>query len=409
MPSALWIAGLLLAGFLLGSGIQAFIAWWRREEEREEEAFDRLFSSAISHLVAGRTQEAMEELTRAVRLRTDVIGAYLILGDLYREKGQFDRAIRIHGSLMGRSDLTRAERALALTSLGEDYRLAGLTDRARDAYRKALDIEPRLVLALKGLLHFEIEERNWSAAAEHEERVLRLDPPRTGHTLAFIYYEMGMEALRSDDEKAAFRAFQKAIAVDERVFPAYLFLGDLHHKEGRLKRARETWERVIELQPRLLHLVYDRLEMIYAEEGETERLDLICHRIAGRDPLDWRVRLLLAEKENDRGNPEAASSLLLEAARAHPGSISVHRALWKMTAARGLDRKVARDMADLVKGSEIFADAMVCGTCRFRSRTYLWRCPQCHEWETFRDESPPLVTASGNPGIGAPPRGVSDA
>jgi len=409
MPSALWIAGLLVAGFLAGYVAKAFLAWWRREEEREEEAFDRLFSSAISHLIAGRSEEAIEELTRAARLRTDVIGVYLILGDLYRDRGQFDRAIRIHGTLVGRGDLSRGERAQALTSLGEDYRLAGLSDRARDAFRKALDLEARSALALKGLLRFEIEERNWSAAADHEERVLRIEPARTGHTLAFLYYEMGLEALRSDDEKAAFRAFQKAIAVDERVFPAHLFLGDLHHKQGRVKKALDSWEKIIELKPQLLHLVYDRLEQVYGEEGETDRLNLICHRIAEKDPRDWRARLLLAEKENDRGNPEAAYNLLLEAARAHPGSVSVHRALWKMTSARGLDRRVAREMSEMIRGSDLFVDALVCATCRFRSRAYLWRCPQCHEWDTFREESSPSSQAVDNLEAGPRPHGVSDA
>jgi len=409
MPSAVWIAGLLVSGFLCGWVSRSTLIWWRREEEREEEVFDRLFSSGISHLIAGRLDEAMEELSRAAKLRTDVVGVYLILGDLHQRKGQFDRAIRIHGSLLGRGDLSRGERAQALTSVGEDYRLAGLADRAREAFRQALEIEPRSVMALKGLLRYEVEERNWAAAAEHEERILRLDPSRSGRTLAFLYYEMGMESLRSDDEKAAFRAFQKAIAVDERVYPAHLFLGDLHHKAGRPKKACEAWEKIVDLRPRLLHLVYDRLEQVYAEEGETDRLDLLCHRIAGKDPADWRVRLLLSEKENDRGNPEAAYRHLVDAARAHPGSASVHRALWKMTSSRGLDRKVARDMSELIRGGDLFADAMICGTCRFRSRAYLWRCPQCHEWDTFREETPSPPREAEKSGAGAGPTGVSDA
>jgi hypothetical protein len=79
-----------------------------------------------------------------------------------------------------------------------------------------------------------------------------------------------------------------------------------------------------------------------------------------------------------------------------------------MTAARGLDRRVAREMSDVIRGADLFVDALVCGTCRFRSRTYLWRCPQCHEWDTFREETPSLPRTAGNDKEGATPHGVSD-
>jgi lipopolysaccharide biosynthesis regulator YciM len=418
VPSAAWTAGLLAAGFLLGWAAWAALSRRRGDEARSGRDFDRLFSSAITHLIAGRTTEAIEELTRAARLRTDVLAVYIILGDLYRDRGQFDRAVRIHASLLHRTDLGRTERAHVLTSLGEDYRTAGLTERARDSFRQALDLDARSLTALKGLLKFEIEERAWAAAAEHEEQILRLDPNRSGKTLAFIHYEMGLEALRSDDERAALRAFQKAAAVDERAYPALLFLGDLHHKDGRAKKAVESWERIVDLKPGLLHLVYDRLEQIYAEIGEEGRLDHLCHRIAEKDPADWRVRVLLARRENERGNPEAAYRHLLEAARIHPGSVTVQRELWRMALQRGPNPRIAREMADLVKGPDLFADPYVCATCRFRAAAYLWRCPQCHEWDTFTDETAPRAAppapagpeqaaGPGTPGAARP--GMSDA
>jgi len=395
MPSAGWIAGIAAAGFLVGYGARAFLDWWRGEESREDASFDRLFASAITHHVAGRTDEAIEDLTRAARIRTDVVGVYLILGDLYRGRGLFDRAIRIHSSLLGRSDLTWSERAQAHTCLGEDYMQAGLTDRAREAFREALELDPKSIQALKGLAKFEIEERRWAQAAEHEERILRLEPTRSGHTLGFLHYEMGLDALRSDEEKAAQRCFQKAIAVDERVYPAHIFLGDLHHKEGRPAKAREAWEKVVELDPRLLHTVYERLDQVYTEEGETGRLDMICHRLMEKDPRDWRVRVLLAQRENDRGNPEAASRHLLDAARANPGSVSVQRELWRMALQRGMDRRAAQEIVDIVRSPELFADPFACRTCRFRSRAYLWRCPQCHGWDTFMDETPEPAPLAG--------------
>ncbi len=408
MAQAGWILA-VLAAFLAGYATRAFVAWWRREEEREDEEVFRLFGSALTHLAAGRTEEAIEELTRAAKLRTDITGLYLILGDLYRDRGQFDRAIRIHGSLLARSDLSRAERAQAHTSLGEDYRLAGLTDRARDAYRMALELESRSLQALKGLVLFEIDAGRWSDAVDLEEKILRMDPGRSGHALGFLLYEMGMAALREDDEKEAMRAFRRAVAVDQRVYPAYLLIGDIHHRQGRPDRAREAWEKLIELKPRLLHLVYDRLESVYAESGDPGRLHDICLKLAERDPLDWRVRVLLALHENERGNPEAAHRHLLDAVRAHPSSVTVHLELWKLAGQRGLDRRMAAEMASMFRSSGPFADPFICATCRFRSQAYVWRCPQCHSWDTFADDPAESSPASVAGAPGPDPEGVSDA
>jgi lipopolysaccharide biosynthesis regulator YciM len=377
MPSTGWLAAIAITAFLAGYGARSFGAWWRREEEREEEEFFHLFGSALTHLVAGRQTEAIDELSRAARIRSDVAGLYLILGDLYRDRGQFDRAIRIHHTLLARTDLSRAERAQTHTSLGEDYRQAGLSDRAREAYKLALELDSRSLQALKGLSKFEIDDGNWMEAAE-------LD--RSGHTLGFLLYEMGMDSLREDDEKAAMRAFRRSVAVSEHNYPSHLLIGDLHHKLGRPKKAREAWERVIEMKPRLLHLVYDRLEQVYAETGESDLLHSICLRLAERDPLDWRVRVFLALHENHRGNPDAAYRHLLDAARAHPCSITIHKELWKMTRERGLDPRVAQEMSGISKGPGPFVDPFICTTCRFRSQAYLWRCPQCHTWDTFADE-----------------------
>lgn len=409
MPSAGWIAAIVIASFLGGYGARTFVAWWRREEEREEEEFFRLFGAALTHLAAGRNVEAIDELTRAARIRSDIPGLYLILGDLYRDRGQFDRAIRIHTSLLARTDLSRSERAQAQTSLGENYRQAGLSDRARESYRQALTLDGRSLQALKGLAKFEVEDRHWAEAAELEERILRMDPGRSGHALGFLLYEMGMEALREDDEKTATRAFRRAVAVDRNTYPAYLSLGDLYHRQGRLRRAREAWERMIELKPRLLHLVYERLEQVYSESGEPpDHLHEICLKLAERDPYDWRVRVFLALHENDRGNPDAAYRHLLDAARAHPSSLTVHLELWRMAQQRGLNPRVSHELSGMFKSPGIFADPFVCTTCRFRSQAYVWRCPQCHSWDTFADEPAEPATGPYDATPGVESDGVSD-
>lgn len=383
------IAALLLAlGVAAGWGLARVHRWWSRDEADVNEDFARLYSEGITHYIAGRRDEAIEELTRAARLRTDVVGLYLILGDLYRAKGLFDRAIRVHSGLLGRQELTRAERAQAQASLGEDFRTAGLVERARESFQKALDLDSRNLLALQAMSRFCIEERQWERALELEEQIIRLDRTRKNRPLAFIYNEIGREHLRQGNDRSALRNFQKAIAVDDRTYPAHIFLGDLYYKEGKLNKAVEHWERVVDLEPRHLHLVFDRLEAAYRELGMPRALEDVCLRVAQRDDSDWRARVLLARIETSRSDYESGFRYLLEAARTYPQSLTVQQELWKLTLSRGLDRKNIQSYLDLVRGVNEFADPFICATCRFRSLEYLWRCPQCFEWDTFTEERP---------------------
>jgi len=376
----------LAAGLAAGWGLALLYRWWQRDEAEVNEDFARLYSEGITHYIAGRRDEAIEDLTRAARMRTDVVGLYVILGDLYREKGLFDRAIRVHSGLLSRPELTRPERAQAQSSLGEDFRTAGLVDRAREAFEKALELDSRNLQALKAVSRLSIEERQWSRALELEQQIIRLDRTRKSRPLAFIYNEIGREHMRQDSDRQALRQFQKAIAVDERTYPAHIFLGDLLYKEGRLEKAAEHWERVVELEPRHLHLVSDRLDSVYGDLGRTGDLAALASRAAQREAGDWRARVLLARMEMSRGEYEAAYHQLLDAAKAYPQSLTVQQELWKLSMARGLDRRVIQGYLDLVKGINEFADPFVCTTCRFRSIEYLWRCPQCFEWDTFNEE-----------------------
>lgn len=379
---------LAAAGFGAGWATAQLLRWWRRDEADINEDFARLYSEGITHFIAGRRDEAIAELTKAARHRTDVVGLYLILGDLYRAKGLFDRAIRVHSGLLSRQELTRAERAQACASLGEDFKTAGLVERARESFEKALELDPRNLAALRAISRFCIEDRQWDKALELEERIVRLDPTRRSRPLAFIYNEIGRESMRQDDDRQAMRNFQKAIAVDDCTFPAHIFLGDLYYKEAKLRKAVEHWERIVDLEPRHLHLVFDRLEHAYRELGSEGTLEEICRRVTQRDEGDWRARVLLARIEIDRGDYESAYRYLLEAARVFPQSLTVQQELWKVTLSRGLDRRQIQSYLDLTRGVNEFADPFVCSTCRFRSLEYLWRCPQCFEWDTFTEERP---------------------
>jgi lipopolysaccharide biosynthesis regulator YciM len=54
----------------------------------------------------------------------------MILGNLYREKGQVGKAITLHQNLLQRPNLSKLEHAYVLLCLGLDYKRGGFVDRA---------------------------------------------------------------------------------------------------------------------------------------------------------------------------------------------------------------------------------------------------------------------------------------
>jgi len=390
----------LAAGGAAGWGAAYLYRAVRRDPADVNDEFMRRYSEGIAHYVSGRTDQAIEHLVRAARMRTDVIGLYLILGDLYRMKGLFDRAIRVHSSLLSRPDVTTPERAQAQASLCDDFQAAGLVDRARDACQKALDLDARNLRALEWMLRYRIEEKRWEEALELEERMIRLDNTRRSRSLAFLYTEIGREQLRQGNERVAHRNFQKAVAVDDRTFPAHIFLGDDSYKNGDARRALQHWEHVVVLDPRRLHLVFDRLETAYSDVGTPEALEELCLRVVERDPTDWRTRVLLSRIESSRGDQTSAYRHLLEAARIFPRSLTVQQEMWKLTLQRGPDarqergdKSAAQAYLDLIKTVNEFSDPFTCATCRFETLEYLWRCPRCFTWDAFVESGPPGVGA----------------
>ena len=132
----------LLVGLAVGKA-------WERYKLRDGKWIDRRRARESPHyilglnfLVANQIDLAIEELTRAASLDADALEVHMILGNLYREKGQVGKAITVHQSLLQRPKLTELEHAYVLLCLGLDYKRGGFVDRALEAFNEVLRLDP---------------------------------------------------------------------------------------------------------------------------------------------------------------------------------------------------------------------------------------------------------------------------
>jgi len=348
------------------------------------------FILGLNYLVAGQVDLAIEELEKAARLDPGAVELRLVLGNLYREKGQVGRAIQEHQALLQRPRLNRLEHANVQLCLGLDYRRGGFVDRAGAAFSDVLKLDPENEAALVNLEKLQEDQHQWQEAYVTRQRLAQIagppDQPKSQSILAFLENELGLQALKDDRLEEAAHRFEAAIDLDSSVVPAYLHLGDVKLKQGDVDGAIAIWERSIDVSPDRSYLALGRLEKAYADQGASHRFAELCRRLGAAAPREWRARVALARHLTGLGQPLRAIELLFEALEHNPHALAIHQAIWNTLSLLDLPKPLVARYIEVTRESVFYLDPHVCVRCRYRSTELLWQCPHCHEWNTFVEE-----------------------
>src|SRR6185369_10165182 len=164
----------LLAGLTIGKA-------WERYKLKDGKWIDRRRARQSPHyilglnfLVGNQIDLAIEELAQAASLDADALEVHMILGNLYREKGQVGKAITVHQKLLQRPNLNRTEQAYVLLCLGLDYKRGGFVDRALEAFNEVLRLDARNEYALINLQKLHEEQHQWLEAYDTRQRLNKL-------------------------------------------------------------------------------------------------------------------------------------------------------------------------------------------------------------------------------------------
>jgi lipopolysaccharide biosynthesis regulator YciM len=378
----------LLLGLVTGKA-------WERYKLRDGRWIDRRrlretphYMLGLNFLVDNQVDQAVDELTRAASTESDALEIQMILGNLYRQKGQVGRAITVHQGLLQRADLRPIEHAHVLLCLGLDYKHGGFIDRALETFQEVVRLDPKNRYAFVNLQKLYEDQHQWAEAAAVRENIALIDskPEENNQILGFLRNEVGERLMNGGDDRAAARSFEIAIDIDARTAPAYLNLGDTRERMGQTAAAVDAWERFVRTLPDRAYLALDRLERAYHRAGTPHRFAELCERLIDRNPQDWRTRLALSRHLAAAGRHRKAFALLSAALPHNPHGLAIHQEVWKVLLALDLDPALVQAYMELTRSAVFYLDPHVCMHCRYRSTELLWQCPQCHEWNTFVEE-----------------------
>src|SRR5688500_18543962 len=217
MTPTAFLLGLLalLAGLFVGKAWERYKlqdgVWTDRRRARESPHY----MLGLNFLVANQIDQAIDELSKAARGAGDPLEIHLILGNLYREKGQVGRAIQEHQALLQRPNLRKLEHANVLLCLGLDYKRGGFVDRALEAFNEVLRLDPGNEYALVNLEKLYEEQQQWQEAYATRQTLARAaaerDTARHQRILAFLEGALGRDARKRSNAAEAVRRFDAAI------------------------------------------------------------------------------------------------------------------------------------------------------------------------------------------------------
>src|SRR5688572_22702476 len=92
-----------------------------RTAARSQSSVPKDYLVGLNFLLNEQPDQAVDVFIKMLEVDSETVETHLALGNLFRRRGEVDRAIRIHQNLIARPHLDKQYRLLALLSLGQDY------------------------------------------------------------------------------------------------------------------------------------------------------------------------------------------------------------------------------------------------------------------------------------------------
>ena len=376
--------------YLIAVPILFAAGWWLRgvdfkQRKKAAQGLDEHYAKGLSLLLSDdpvKTDKAIDLFIEAVRLDPETIELHHALGNLFRRRGQFDRAIRIHSFLVNRAELPAAERGTALTELALDYLKAGMYDRAEGAYEQLAGFKGREAEALDALMHIYCTEHEWMKAVETAER-LQKSGKDLHVEISHYYCELANLARLTRDATRAGEFVNDALKANPANARALSLAADLALDAGKADEALQAWAEIEKVKPTYAPLIAAKKADVLAETDKTAAMNYLKDVFEKSGSID--VLQAAVARMSVWADAPAAAAFAGDALKKRP-SLSAFAVLCNLRSKANPDDEQARLLADVTtKQSKLFARYQ-CSHCGFLAHTFTWQCPGCERWDSF----PPL-------------------
>ena len=360
----------------------AFVLGWvasrldLRQMRIEGRAHPKAYFKGLNHLLNEQQDQAIDAFIEAVQHDPDTSELHFALGNLFRRRGEYERAVRVHQHLLSRGDLSASDRERAQHALAMDYLKAGILDRAEAGFKNLL----HTALAQSSLLALlSIYERTqeWSEAYDMATRLEANGQNNFASRRAHYLCELAFSKFASDPNQRSVQLGQ-AVAISPSSPRARIALMQAHIELGQIDEAVHQLMALNVHAPLYLGLASAELIKLSASvPHQAQLIRVLRENHAHTKSLDVLNAWVQITQLTD---PEAARALLADHLQHQPSlSVATQWLAGETFAHEHMHPVIQHALQKAVQPLSRFR----CAACGFEANRHFWHCPGCQAWDSF--------------------------
>lgn len=369
--------------------LAALSGWWiarrgQNSHRASSSAINPEYFKGLNFVLNEQPDKAIEVFIHMLEVDSETVETHLALGNLFRRRGEVDRAIRIHQNLIARPTLSREQRTNALLELGMDYMRSGLLDRAEGLFLELIDSGNHLHQAYSQLLEIYQQEKDWDNAIAIARKLGAVSVDSYSPVIAQFYCEHADIALNEGNMRLVKEHVRRAMSFDRNCVRASLIEAQMHLKLGKIKLAIKSYKRVEEQDSdyitEVLEPLYDCYRKLDRVDEFVEYLRTLVNIYGGISSL-----LMLTSLISEREGENAAIRFISDELKNRPTVKGVDKLIeYALERSEGETHEHLRTIKELtgqlIEGRPMYK----CNSCGFDAKLLHWQCPSCRNWDTVK-------------------------
>ncbi|MDP8043390.1 lipopolysaccharide assembly protein LapB [Pasteurella atlantica] len=375
--------------------IAALYGWYmgqrsvKKTLDLQNNKFSRDYMTGLNFLLSNQQEKAVDLFLSMLEEQSDEqinsesqFEAELTLGNLFRSRGEVDRALITHQKLDNNLNYSVEQKLLVKQQLAKDFMKAGFYDRAESHYIKLIDEPEFAIHSLTQLMNIYQRTQEWEKGINVGKKLIKLNPKADRIPLSHYYCEYAH--ILQKQEKPFVNGLKKALEINQNCTRASILLGDYYVSRQNYEKALQYFEYILIQDADYISEVLTKIKHCYLSLNMPEKFERFLLK-ANQQKHNSAIDIALTECIEKKDGKESAKAKLHEQIKLYPNMVTFHRFIkYQIDEAEGSGRESLILLYKMVGDSIQQRHKYLCINCGYQGALLHWLCPSCRNWETMK-------------------------